>query len=229
MTAGTTAARRAKKQARLSAAVPAQPKKARKAKKPKVARATVAALRGQIPPGHLSAELEAASVAAVPNPRLRWAAFNGSAAVVGHGIVWGVTGNPWAGAGLMGDVMVSLVPVGTFVVTVGAAVTAGYAGYKARRILGPLSPAAAPAAAIGAAFWGQGTGDLISAFLERFAPWPVALAPLVIAGTAGYGVWFALERPARARGWDRARRWLVRIPLATLTISALLYAPGALL
>ncbi|MFE9259145.1 hypothetical protein [Streptomyces sp. NPDC006879] len=172
------------------------------------------------------ADVRQAWTEAVPNPRLRWAAFNASAAAAGLGLVTLATGDPRAGAGLLGDLVVSLVPVGRFVVTVGAAVAAGYVGYKFRGLLGPFRAYACPAAALGAAFWGQGSDDMIGAFLARFAPWPVLLAPLAIAGAAGYGAWALLDRKAADQGL--LLRWLARIPLATLTVSALIYAPGAL-
>ncbi|MFD8417549.1 hypothetical protein ACFV2Q_38450 [Streptomyces sp. NPDC059650] len=233
MSAGTTAARRTKKKALLAAAAPAQakkPKKPKKGKKPKkvqLGKATWAALRGQTPPSELVGEVEAAAVAAVSNPRLRWAAYNGSAALAGHLLLFPATGNMRGLESGVGAVMLSIPTCGAFVVTIGAA----YAAYRIvkplRGLLGPFAPLAPVGAGLGAAFWGQGTAELIADFLAWSAPWSVLLAPLIVAGGAGALCWTLLE--SRATGWRRPVRWLARIPLATVTVSSLLYAPGALL
>ncbi|MCB5182872.1 hypothetical protein [Streptomyces antimicrobicus] len=234
MSAGTTAARRSKKQARLAAApLPTQPKKRGKAKKAKAPKkiklgaATLAALRGQTTPAALVADVEAATVAAVANPRLRWAAYNGSAALAGHALLFPATGT-WRGFEPgMGAVMLALPNCGAFVVTIGASYIAYRVAKPFRGLLGPFAPVAPVAAGIGAAFWGQGTAEPIADFLAWSAPWSVLLAPLIVAGGAGALVWTLLE--SRAAGWRRPLRWLARIPLATVVTSALLYAPGALL
>ncbi|XQC77878.1 hypothetical protein ACN6AT_39375 (plasmid) [Streptomyces sp. JL4002] len=159
--------------------------------------------------------------------RWRWAAYNGGAAAVGHGLLWGVSGDPMAGAVLMADINLSLVPVATFTLTC----TAAWAGWKAGRLLrwlpGLTGLAVRPVAAAGGALWGQGAGPLITDFMAWSAPWSALLAPLAVAGAFGAVCWLYLER--HAAGWAHPLRWASRIPLATVTVSSLLYAPGALL
>ncbi|MFI8504848.1 hypothetical protein ACIGFK_41020 [Streptomyces sp. NPDC085524] len=169
-----------------------------------------------------------AAVQVVVQPaRWRWLAYNGGAAAVGHSLLWGVSGDAMAGATVMADINLSLAPVGTFALTC----TAVYAGWKAGGLLrglpGFAGLAARPAGALGAAFWGQGTGPLITGFMAWSAPWSALLAPLAVAGAFGAVCWLYLERYA-AR-WAPPLRWAARIPLATVTLSSLLYAPGALL
>lgn len=232
MSAGTTAARRTRRQARLAAAVPAQPKskKAKKAKKQKqvsLGSATLRALRGKSTRAELAGAVQAAAVEAVPNERLRWAAYNASAAAVGHVGIWAATGSVWAGAGLMSEVMLAIPNCAAFVITLGA----GYVAYRIARpfkgLLGPFAPVAPIGAALGAAFWGQGTAPLVAEFLAWSAPWSTLLAPLIVAGGVGALCWSLLE--SRAAAWRRPVRWLARIPLATVVVSSLLYSPGALL
>jgi hypothetical protein len=236
VSAGTTAARRTKKQARLAAApIPAQAKepkgkKGKKAKqqpKIKLGKATLAALRGQTTPAALVADVEAAAVAAVANPRLRWAAYNGSAALVGHALLCAATGT-WRGfEPHMGEVMLALPNCAAFVITIGAAYTAYRVAKPFRGLLGPVAPVAPVAVGLGAAFWGQGTAEPVADLLAWSAPWSFLLAPLLVAGGAGALCWALLE--SRAAGWRRPWRWLTRIPLATVVTSSLLYTPGALL
>ncbi|MFJ6941174.1 hypothetical protein [Streptomyces sp. NPDC101132] len=163
---------------------------------------------------------------AVQPSRWRWLAYNGGAAAVGHCLLWAVSGDQMAGATVMADINLSLVPVATFTLTC----TAALAGWKAGgllRGLGLAGLAARPAAAFGAAFWGQGTGPLITDFMAWSAPWSALLAPLAVAGAFGAVCWLYLER--HAAGWAQPLRWVARMPLATVTLSSLLYAPGALL
>ncbi|MFI5867264.1 hypothetical protein [Streptomyces sp. NPDC051546] len=229
MSAGTVPARRRKKQARLApaAVTPVKTKKgkkARKAERRSVVEATLAALRGQSTRAEVAGEVGAAVTEAVPNPRLRWAAYNASAAAIGHGALWGVTGSPWAGARLMSDVLLSIPNCGAFVVTVGAA----YAAYKIAKpfkgLLGFLAPVGA---GIGAAFWGQGTAPQIAEFMAWSAPWSTLLAPLIVAGGVGFLCWLLLDSRAAER--RALLRWLARIPLATVAVSSLVYTPGVLL
>lgn len=229
----TAAARRTKKKTRLATAVPVQAKAPKKGKRPKkvkkvrIGAATLATLRGQSTPAALVADVEAAAVAAVANPRLRWAAYNGTAALAGHALLYPATGTWSAFEPHMGALMLALPNCGAFVVTIAAT----YGAYRIVRpvkgLLGPLAPVAPVAAGIGAAFWGQGTAEPIADFLAWSAPWSVLLAPLLVAGGAGALCWVLLE--SRAAGWRRPFRWLARIPLATVITSSLLYAPGALL
>lgn len=229
MSTSTTAARRTKRKARLTSATTAaaqQPQTGRA----RLRSATWAALRGQTTRAEVIDGVQTAATEAVPNRRLRWAAYNASAAAVGHGILSFATGDPWAGAALLGAAMNSLVNVTVFGVTIGAA----YIGWKAVKLVGLhklpglFGLAARPAGMIGAASWGQGTGELIRTGLAELAPWPVILAPLLIAGGAGYGL-FLLERRITRNPRRAPVRWLARVPLATLVVSSLLYAPGALL
>lgn len=229
MSATTTARARLRRMRRTpAAAVPAQTSKATKTAT--LRKATWNALRGKTRPAALVGEVRGAAAEAVPNVRLRWAAYNGSAAAAGHGLLAFATGDPWAGAALLGATMNSLVNVTVFGVTIGAA----YLGWHAVKLVGLhklpglVGLLARPAGLIGAASWGQGTGELIQTGLAALAPWPVILAPLLIAGGAGYGL-LILERRVTRKPRRAPVRWLVRIPLATLTISSLLYAPGALL
>lgn len=235
MSTGTTAAvRRTKKKARLAPApIPAQAKKSRKSKKGKkpekirLGAATLAALRGQTTPAALAGEVEAAVVTAVSNPRLRWAAYNGTAALAGHLLLFAATGTLRGAEPAMGAVMLSIPNCTAFVITLAA----GYGAYRIIRpfrwLLGPFAPVAPIGAAVGAAYWGQGTAPLVAEFLAWSAPWSVLFAPLIVAGGAGALCWTVLE--SRAAGWRRPFRWLARIPLATVVTSSLLYAPGALL
>lgn len=176
---------------------------------------------------HSKGAATAAQVAVQP-ARWRWLAYNGGAAALGHSLLWGVSGDPMAGATVMADINLSLVPVATFTLTC----TAAYAGWKAGGVLRGVLPgfaglAVRPAAALGAAFWGQGSGPLITEFMAWSAPWSALLAPLAVAGAFGAVCWLYLER--YATGWTAPLRWAARIPLATVILSSLLYAPGVLL
>ncbi|GAA0699587.1 hypothetical protein GCM10010260_84220 [Streptomyces filipinensis] len=169
----------------------------------------------------------AAVQVAVQESRWRWLAYNGGAAAVGHCLLWGVSGDSMAGATVMADINLSLVLVATFTLTCSAAYAAWKAGGLLRGLPGLLGLAARPAAALGAAFWGQGTGPMITEFMAWSAPWSALLAPLAVAGAVGSVCWLYLER--HASRWTPPLRWAARIPLATVTLSSLLYAPGALL
>ena len=161
--------------------------------------------------------------AARENPRLRWLLFNGGAAAIGHTGVWLMSGDPWAGAALLGRASNSLVPLGvTAVVAV-----AGYAGWKAGGLLGAFGRFARPIGAFGAAFWGQGTGPLLADVFAALHPWPQFLAPLLFAAGAGGLCWWALDR--RCAAMRAGSRFVARIPLATVVVSSALYAPGAVL
>ncbi|MCX4547236.1 hypothetical protein [Streptomyces sp. NBC_01565] len=169
----------------------------------------------------------APAAVAVQESRWRWLAYNGSAAAVGHSLLWAAADDPMAGAEFMGRAMTSLVPLGVTVAVVGGA----YVGWKAGGLLkglpGLAGLAARPAGALGVALWAQGTGPLITDGMAALAPWPVLLAPLAIAGAFGAVCWLYLER--HATGWTAPLRWAARVPLATVVLSSLLYAPGALL
>ncbi|MFD4919208.1 hypothetical protein ACFWNR_39175 [Streptomyces virginiae] len=176
---------------------------------------------------HSKGAVAAPAVVAVQASRWRWLAWNGSAAAVGHSLLWAAAGDPMAGAEFMGRAMTSLVPLGVMVAVAGGVVVGWKVGGLLRGLPGVAGLAARPAGAIGAALWAQGSGPLIADGMAALAPWPVLLAPLAIAGAFGAVCWLYLER--HATGWTAPLRWAARIPLATVTLSSLLYAPGALL
>ncbi|MFG2623293.1 hypothetical protein ACGFXC_37375 [Streptomyces sp. NPDC048507] len=160
--------------------------------------------------------------------RWGWLAYHGSAAAVGHGALWGLTGNQMGGAAWLDSAMVSVLPVTTAAV----ACCAGWAGWRLGRALRPYLPygaLAAPAGLIAGLAWGQGSTGLVAEVFAWAAPWPALAAPAVMAALAGTGCWAALDRRARARNWAPPLRWAAHIPLATVALSAALYAPGALL
>ncbi|MER7046755.1 hypothetical protein [Streptomyces jumonjinensis] len=176
-------------------------------------------------------EIAEAFTAAVPNRRLRWLAYNGTAAALGHAALWGITGNFMAGPDALAVGTISLVPLGVAAVTAGAAYAGWRAGGALQTILRGLPVAAMdrarPAAAFAGAFWAQGTGPFLSEALTQVHPWPQFFAPLIIAGGAAVACWALLDR--RTTGWHPVLRWAARIPLATIVLSSALYAPGALL
>lgn len=187
---------------------------------PVVVAAPAAGAPGFVP----AAPAEAAPVA---EGRWRWLFYNGGAAGAGHLAIWSVTGDPMAGADLMGRAMESVVPLGVMAVTAGAV----YAGWKAagylRGLPGWAGLVVRPVAAGTAGLWGQGTRPLLTDGMAALHPWPQFFAPLLIAGAAGAACWWLAER--RCAAWIRPLRFVARIPLATVVLSSLLYAPGALL
>lgn len=165
----------------------------------------------------------------ISDPRLRWAAFNGGAAAAGHLVIWSVTGDPMAGADYMGHLTMSVPELAATAIT-GGALVAGWRGaamVHLHRLPGVLGLAARPAAALAAALWGQGTAPVIRDAMYAVEPWGTLLAPLLAAGPVAAACWWGLDR--RARQQPLAVRWLARVPLATVTASALLYAPGVAL
>ncbi|MFF9594245.1 hypothetical protein ACF1FX_34570 [Streptomyces sp. NPDC014646] len=175
-----------------------------------------------------------AAAAAVPavrvsDPRLRWAAFNATAAAAGHLVVWELTGDPMAGADFMARMTISVPQLAATAITAGVA----FAGWKGAALIhlhklpGVFGVAARPAAAVGAALWGQGTAPLVADGMAAIEPWGSILAPLLAAGPVAAGCWWVLDR--RARQAAPPVRWLARIPLSTVAVSSLLYAPGVLL
>ncbi|MEU9568179.1 hypothetical protein AB0D16_40480 [Streptomyces sp. NPDC048161] len=167
--------------------------------------------------------------ARVPNRRLRWAIFNGSASGVGHLVIWSLAGDPMAGADYMARLSVSVPQLAAAGITLGAAV----AGWKAARMIklhrlpGPAGLAARPAAALGGALWGQGTAPVVRDAMAAIEPWGTLLAPLLAVAPIAAACWWGLDRNAAQS--PLPVRWAARIPLATITVSSLLYAPGALL
>ncbi|MFB8107680.1 hypothetical protein ACFC3O_33590 [Streptomyces sp. NPDC056007] len=161
------------------------------------------------------------------NPRLRWLAFNGAAAGAGHLAIWSVTGDPMAGAELMGRMTVSVPQLAAAGLTIGAA----YGGWKAGGYLtglpGRLGLVARPLAAVVGGLWGQGTAPLVRDVLDAVEPWGTLLSPLLAVAPLAAACWYGLDR--RAARLTRPVRWALRIPLATVVVSSLLYAPGVLL
>lgn len=163
----------------------------------------------------------AATVRPVVVSRWGWLAYHGSAAAIGHAALAAVTGSPLGGAAVLGAAMGSVVPV----TAAAAACCAGAAGWwLGRRFVGRLG---AFGGLLGGLFWGQGSTDMITDLYEWAAPWPVLIAPLALSGLVASGAWFLLDH--RTRHLPRPARWAAHIPLATVALSAALYAPGALL
>ncbi|MEV7252584.1 hypothetical protein [Streptomyces cyaneofuscatus] len=164
-----------------------------------------------------------------PNPRLRWLCFNGAAAGAGHLALWTLAGDPMAGVDLMARMTVSVPQLAAAGLTVGAV----YGGWKAGGLLtglpGLFGMAARPLGALLAALWGQGTAPLVRDILDTIEPWGTLLSPLLAAGPLAAACWYGLDRRAAAAHLTWPARWVLRIPLATVAVSSLLYAPGALL
>jgi hypothetical protein len=162
-----------------------------------------------------------------PNPRLRWLAFNASAAAAGHLAIWSVTGDPMAGAHLVARMSTSVPQLGRAVLT-GLAAWAGWKGARFIRLhCLPGGPAICTAAAFGAALWGQGTAPLVADVMTVTRPWSTLLAPLLAVGPLAAACWWLMDRHTTKAATPV--RWLARIPLATVVLSSALYAPGALL
>lgn len=211
---------------------PAPPEPALPVEVPAVDKVDKAGVRAKLRRTKRAAAPAAAPAAAtprVPNPRLRWLCFNGAAAGAGHLTVWAVTGDPMAGADLMGRMAVSVPQLAA----AGLTVAAVYGGWKAGGFLsglpGRLGLVARPLGAVLAGLWGQGTAPLVRDVLDAVEPWGSLLAPLLAAGPLAAACWYGLDRRAAAAQLIPPARWVLRIPLATVVVSSLLYAPGALL
>ncbi|MFD9781904.1 hypothetical protein ACFWZS_34110 [[Kitasatospora] papulosa] len=165
------------------------------------------------------------------NPRLRWALYNGAAAGAGHLTIWAVTGDPLAGVDLMARMTISVPQLAA----AGLTLVAAYAGWKAtalvqlHRLPGLFGLAARPAGALVAALWGQGTAPLVRDALNTIEPWGTALSPLLAVGPVAAACWYGLDRRAAAAHLVPPVRWVLRIPLATVVVSSLIYGPGAVL
>ncbi|MEV7835370.1 hypothetical protein AB0P12_32820 [Streptomyces subrutilus] len=186
-------------------------------------------MTGRLGRARVTAGITSAAVALVPQDSKgrRWLAYNGSAAAVGHGALWLATGNPMGAEPLMAAVVHSVPNCTAFVVTCAVAYGGWRAGGLLRGLPGLLGIAARPAAAIGAATWGQGTAPLIEDALAATEPWSSMLLPLIAAGMLAGICWWALD--SRSATWRPPVRWAARIPLATLALGVGLYAPGAAL
>ncbi|MFC8176544.1 hypothetical protein [Streptomyces sp. NPDC057325] len=163
--------------------------------------------------------------------RVRWVLYNGAAAAAGHLLVWGITGDPMAGAAYMGRMSISVPELTAAGLTAGCLI-AGWKGaalVQLHRIPGPAGLAARPVAAVAAAMWGQGTAPLVRDAMTAIEPWGTTLAPLLAVGPVAAAMWWGLDRRARAAQLVAPVRWLARIPFATTVLSALLYAPGVVL
>lgn len=170
-----------------------------------------------------------AVAAAERNPRLRWLLFNGGAAGAGHLAVWAVTGDPMAGAHFMARMTISVPELAA----AGLTLVAAFAGWRAGGLLkglpGIYGLAARPLGALGAALWGQGTAPLVRDVLDTVEPWGTLLSPLLAVSPVAAACWYGLDRRAAAAQLIPPVRWVLRIPLATVVASSLLYAPGVLL
>ncbi|MDX3064004.1 hypothetical protein PV518_17745 [Streptomyces sp. ND04-05B] len=165
------------------------------------------------------------------NPRLRWLAVNATAAGAGHLAVWAVAGDPLAGVDLMARMTISVPQLAA----AGLTVVATYGGWKAaalvqlHRLPGIFGLAARPAAALVAALWGQGTAPFVRDVMDAIEPWGTLLSPLLAVGPVAAACWYGLDRRATAAQLIPPVRWVLRIPLATVVVSSLLYGPGVLL
>ncbi|MBZ2410832.1 hypothetical protein HX747_30955 [Streptomyces sp. L06] len=170
-----------------------------------------------------------APVPRVKDRRLRWALRSGSAAATGHLLIWGVTGDPMAGAAVLADGVASLPEA----VAAGLSIGGLVAGWRAAALVVARSGLAGIAAritgALAAAAWGRGSAPVIADLLAAGEPWSTLLAPLLAAGPVAASCWLVLDRRAARAQLIPPARWAAHIPLATTCLSALLYAPGAAL
>ncbi|MEU8886103.1 hypothetical protein [Streptomyces hydrogenans] len=223
-----------------TAAVPAQKSstKSERSKAKKKKRAAAATVDGTGAKTGKKAQAKAAKAAAAERSaeedrrhrdRLRWATFNASAAAAGHLAIWGFTGDAMAGADYMARLSISVPELAASGLTV-ASLIGGWKGagmVHLHRLPGVAGLAARPAAAIAASMWGQGTAPVVRDALWAIEPWGTTLAPLLAVAPVAAACWWGLDR--RFRQAAPAVRWFARVPLATVTLSALLYAPGAVL
>jgi len=171
------------------------------------------------------------STAREPNPRLRWALYNATAAGTGHLAIWALAGDPLAGVDLMARMTISVPQLAA----AGLTLVAAYAGWKATALVqlhklpGLFGLAARPVGALVAALWGQGTAPLVRDALTAIEPWGTALSPLLAVGPVAAACWYGLDRRATAAYLALPVRWVLRIPLTTVVVSSLIYAPGAVL
>lgn len=162
------------------------------------------------------------------DPRMRWVAFTGSAAYVGHAfgldrIVRGYL--PFA----------EQAAVGTFGLVLAA--TAGWAAWKVTsagailRIL-PFPPISRTLLVVGAAEIGRRLGPVPVAYLNAYGQdWglgPSTVSLLVTAvGFCGL-LWWFIDRPLRRKGVHWSVRWMFRIPLASALLACLPYETGSI-
>ncbi|MCX4657599.1 hypothetical protein OG249_37720 [Streptomyces microflavus] len=164
-----------------------------------------------------------------PNPRLRWLLFNGGAAAAGHLAVWSLAGDPMAGVDLMARMTISVPQLAAAGLTVGAVYGGWRAGGLLKGLPGLFGMAVRPLGALLGGLWGQGTAPLVRDVLDTIEPWGTLLSPLLAAGPLAAACWYGLDRRAAAAHLTWPARWVLRIPLATVVASSLLYTPGALL
>lgn len=155
------------------------------------------------------------------NPRYRFVFFNLSAGAVGYSLMGALS--PHGGAGLLASLQMAPVPAGVTAVTVLAAAAGWQAGKFFRGIGGCLGLLASPIGAACLGMWGQGSAPVVAPLYAEWAPWPGLLTPAALAVGAGVGCWWLFDRRARAGNWALTGRWLARIPLATVALSAVLY------
>ncbi|MFD9081663.1 hypothetical protein [Streptomyces erythrochromogenes] len=160
------------------------------------------------------------------NPRIRWGFFNASAGAVGYSVLSAAAADPLGGAVYLAQASADAVPLSVLVLTGGSALAGWQLGRFFRGVGGLFGRLASPVGALGAAMWGQGTGPLLTALYAEVDPWPGMVAPAVLAGGSAVALWWLVDRRFLTR--PLLVRWVARIPLATVVLSAALYAPGAL-
>ncbi|MGW2672521.1 hypothetical protein ACWC5F_31300 [Streptomyces sp. NPDC001272] len=160
------------------------------------------------------------------NPRIRWGFFNATAGAVGYSVLSAAAADPLGGAVYLAQASADAVPLSVLVLTGGAALAGWHLGRFFRGIGGLVGRLASPVGALSAAMWGQGTGPLLTDLYAEAAPWPGMVAPAVLAGGSVVALWWLVDRRFLTR--PLLVRWAARIPLATVVLSAALYAPGAL-
>ncbi|MEU1800876.1 hypothetical protein [Streptomyces sp. NPDC019937] len=155
---------------------------------------------------------------------LRVIAFNGVAAGVGWGLGLVPVFGQWlpvaeqAATGMLGLALAVGGAVGAWTLT----------GHPAVRPLLPYAPIARTLATLGAAEIGRRWAPVPVAWLnEQGTEWGLgasAVSLLLTAGGMCGGLWWAVDR--RARAWHWTARLVVRIPLASALLATALYAPG---
>ncbi|MFJ7258224.1 hypothetical protein ACIQWV_38300 [Streptomyces sp. NPDC098085] len=188
-----------------------------------------AAVAAGVAAGTATGGAAAATAPREPNSRLWWLLHNGGAAAAGHLVLWSLSGDPMAGAHYMARMAVSVPEV----TAAGLTVVAAYGGWRAGGFLsglpGRLGLAARPLGAVMAALWGAGSAPLVQSALDSAGPLGTLLSPLLAAGPLAAACWYGLDRRAAAAHLIPPVRWVLRIPLATVVVSSLIYNPGAVL
>lgn len=156
---------------------------------------------------------------------LRVIAFNGLAAGVGYGVGLVPVFGQWLPAAEQGATGM----VGLALAAGGAVAAWRLTGNPAVRAILPYVPVARTLISIGAAELGRRWAPVPVDWLnEHGAAWGLgasAVSLLLTAGGMCGGLWWLVDR--RARAWHWTARLVVRIPLASALLATALYAPGA--